>query len=121
MLESSLFSECLETAVIFLHTFTVSAHLVKQITMSADSMIFTEYNQQDETFHNLFISVSCSTCFRRFFRQSSGAQNCTYSVRPILLPATSLNRIAAGSSNGLTNTGRCMCSFELLMMDRKTV
>ena len=28
-----------------------------------------------------FISVRHSTCFRRFFRPSSGAQNCTYSVR----------------------------------------
>ena len=32
-------------------------------------------------FSNLFISVRRSTCFRRFFRPSSGAQNCTYSVR----------------------------------------
>ena len=37
--------------------------------------IFTEYNQQDATFHNLIISVRSSTCFRRFFRPSSGAQN----------------------------------------------
>jgi len=29
--------------------------------------------------------------------------------------------LAAGSSNGLTNTWRCMCNFELLMMDGKTV
>jgi len=29
----------------------------------------------------LFISVRCSTCFRRVFRPSSGAQNCTYSAR----------------------------------------
>ena len=29
-------------------------------------------------------------------------------------------RLAAGSSNGLTNTRRCMCSFGLLMMDGKT-
>jgi len=43
--------------------------------------IFAEYNQQDVTFHNLFISVRRSTCFRQFFRPSSGAQNCTYSVR----------------------------------------
>jgi len=32
-------------------------------------------------FHNLFISVRRCTCFRRVFRPSSGAQNCTYSVR----------------------------------------
>jgi len=30
-----------------------------------------------------------------------------------------LPRLAPGSSNGLTNTWRCMCSFELLMMDGK--
>ena len=43
--------------------------------------IYTEYKQQDATFHNLFISVRRSACFRRFFRPSSGAQNCTYSSR----------------------------------------
>jgi len=43
--------------------------------------IFSEYSQQEATFHNLFISVRRSACFRRFFRPSSGAQNCTYSVR----------------------------------------
>ena len=83
--------------------------------------IFAQFNQHDATFHNLFIFVRRSTCFRRFFRPSSGAQNCTYSVRPILLPAASLAWLAAGSSIGLTYTWRCMCSFELLMMDGKTV
>jgi hypothetical protein len=43
--------------------------------------IFSEYNQQDATFLNIFISVRRSTCFRRVFRPLSGAQNCTYSVR----------------------------------------
>jgi len=43
--------------------------------------IFADYNQQDGTFLNLFISVRRSTCFRRFFRPSPGAQNFTYSVR----------------------------------------
>ena len=42
---------------------------------------FAEYNQQDAPFHNLFISVRRSVFFRRVFRPSSGAQNCTYSVR----------------------------------------
>jgi len=42
---------------------------------------FSEYNQQDATFLNVFISVRCSKCFRRFFRPSSGALNCTYNVR----------------------------------------
>ena len=43
--------------------------------------MFSEYNQQDAKFLNLFISVRRSTCFRRVFRPSSGAQNCTYGVR----------------------------------------
>ena len=43
--------------------------------------IFAENNQQAAMFHNLFISVRHSTCFRWFFRPSSGAQNCTYSIR----------------------------------------
>ena len=42
---------------------------------------FAEYDQQDATFHNFFISVRRFTCFRRFFRTSSGDQNCTYSVK----------------------------------------
>jgi len=41
--------------------------------------IFAEYNQQDATFHNFFISVRRTTCY---------------------IPA----RLAAGSSIGLTNT-----------------
>jgi len=45
------------------------------------ALSFAQYNQQDATFHNLFISVRRSTCFRRVFRPSSGARNCTYSVR----------------------------------------
>jgi len=43
--------------------------------------MFAEYNQQDPTFHNLFISVRRCTCFRRGFRPWSGVQNCTYSIR----------------------------------------
>jgi len=34
-----------------------------------------------QRFLNLFISINCCTSFRRLFRPSSGAQNCTYSVR----------------------------------------
>ena len=43
--------------------------------------ICAEHNQQDATFHNLFISVRRSACFGRFFLPSSGAHNRTYSVR----------------------------------------
>ena len=47
--------------------------------------IFTEYNQQDVAFHNLFISARRSTCSRRVFRPSSGPQNCTYSKSDVWL------------------------------------
>jgi len=43
--------------------------------------VFSEYNQQDANFLKLFISVRRSTCFRRVFGPSSGAQKCTHSVR----------------------------------------
>ena len=41
----------------------------------------SEYNQQDAGFLNVFISIRHSTCFRRFICPSSGAQNCTRSIR----------------------------------------
>jgi len=79
----------------------------------------------------LFIYVRRCACFRRGFRPSSGAQNCTYSVRYLsdqycyLLLAwpgcSILARLAAGCSIGLTSTWRCMCGFELLVMDGKPV
>jgi len=50
------------------------------------AVIFSEHNQQVAAFHSLFISVRRSTCFRRFFRPSSGAQSCTYSVRYRIFP-----------------------------------
>ena len=33
-----------------------------------------KYNQQDETLYNVLYYCQCSTCFRQFFRPSSGAQ-----------------------------------------------
>jgi len=71
--------------------------------------LFAQYNQQqDAMFHNLFISVRRSTCYRRFFpsviRSSKLHIQRQVFVRPLLLPAASLARLAAGSSNGLTNT-----------------
>jgi len=45
------------------------------------AILCVEHNQQDATFHNLFISLRRSTCFRRVLCPSSGAQNCTYKVR----------------------------------------
>jgi len=80
--------------------------------------IISEYNQQDASFLNLFISVRRSTCFRRFHRPSSGDWNCTYSVRHLsdcfcylLLAWTGSfipSRLAAGSRNGLTCLTLCV-------------
>ena len=39
-----------------------------------------KYNQQDATLYNILYCCQCSTCFRRFLRPSSGAQNCTHSI-----------------------------------------
>ena len=61
------------------------------------TLIFAEFNQQDATFLNLFISVRRCTCFRRFFRPSSGAQT-AHTASGICQPNTS------GSNNGLTDT-----------------
>ena len=42
-------------------------------------LIFQVY-QQDATLYNILYYCQCSTCFRRFLRPSSGAQNCTPSI-----------------------------------------
>ena len=39
-----------------------------------------KHNQQDATLHNDIYYYTCSTCFRRFLRPSSGAQNCIHSI-----------------------------------------
>ena len=101
---------------------TMKAFFFSEFVGPCIASVFAEYNQKDATFHTMFISVWRSTCFRRFFRPSSGAQNCTYSVRYLSdrychLPLACL---PAGSSIGLTNTWNCMCNFEFLMMDGKT-
>ena len=59
-------------------------HFISNISKQTNKQTarFAEYNQQDATlFPDLFISVRCTTCFRRFFRPSLGAENCTYSVK----------------------------------------
>ena len=43
------------------------------LIIPCNSSIFVENNQRDEKFHNFFICVRRSTCFRRFFRALSGA------------------------------------------------
>jgi hypothetical protein len=74
-------------------------------------------------FLDLFISINFSTCFGRFLWPSSGAQNCTWSIRYCqnntaaivdemeLHPWSSISSmIAAGSSIGLTISD-AVCTF----------
>jgi len=89
------------------------------------SIVF-KYNQQDATLHNGIYYYKCSTCFRRFLRPSSGAQNRTHSIGYLssflcFLPpswASFSNSLtmAVRSRKSLTNTRCCVYGFELLMV-----
>ena len=100
---------CLENSPIL---FKVTSCCIFFLTFSGPCIanIFTEYNQRYPTFHNLFISVRRSTCFRRVFSvhrqelKTAHTASGTVFVRPKLLPAASLARLVAGSSIGLTST-----------------
>ena len=59
-------------------------------------------NQQDATLHNLFISVKCSTCFRRFLRPSSGAQKLYIQHRVLCQTFTVTCHCHGTSSNSST-------------------
>jgi len=91
---NKLWTESRFTAKIYTYFFPFSwnkQHIIMNIPNLAgtkNSLIEIRYcydlysqSTKDATFLNLFISVRRCTCFRRFFRPSSGAQNCTYSVR----------------------------------------
>jgi hypothetical protein len=73
-----------------------------------------KYNQQDATLHKLFISVKCSTCFRRFLRPSSVAQKLdtasgTLSNLYCYLPQSWKRWKVA--EKVLQSTWCCICSF----------
>ena len=79
--------------------------------------VFFKYNQQDATLYNILYYCQCSTCFRRFFRPSSGAQN-LYTLSGIRR-ACLLLRLAVAASK--LDIYPIVCTvFELLMMDGKT-
>ena len=55
--------------------------LMSPINIWVKKLIFIfKYNQQDATLLNGIYYYKCSTCFRRFLRPSSGAQNCIHSI-----------------------------------------
>ena len=89
-----------------------------------------KYNQQDATLHHSSYYYKCSTCFRRFLRPSSGAQNCIHSIGYLssffcFSPQSWLSfnslTIAVRSRKSSRNTWCCVYSFELLMMGGGTV
>jgi hypothetical protein len=51
------------------------------IHMTVHRDIIPNYSQQDATFLEFVYFCRRSTCFKRFYRPSSGAHNCTYSFR----------------------------------------
>ena len=54
------------------------------------------YNQQDAKLHNDIYYYKCSTCFRRFLRPSSGAQNYTLHrvfVKLLMLPTACVSKL----------------------------
>jgi len=82
-----------------------------------------------QRFLDLFISINCSTCFRRFLRPSTGPQNCTYSVRYCQTNtgasccrgwdgthAFHLIHDSSRQQYWFYNTRRCMYNFVVLLM-----
>ena len=76
------------------------------------SLVYSfKYNQRDATLYNILYCCQCSTCFRRFYRPSSGAQTVhTVANSPTLAVAASKLDIYQ----------MLYVQFELLMMGGKT-
>jgi hypothetical protein len=62
-----------------------------------------KHKQQDATLYNILYYCQRSTCFKRFLRPLSGAQNCTYSVGYLS------NLVASSSSN---QDGQILTNFK---------
>ena len=63
----------------------------------ASLMYSFKYNQQDAALHNIPYCCQCSTCFRRVFRPSSGAQTVHTAsgvCQACLLPTASVGKLA---------------------------
>jgi hypothetical protein len=68
-----------------------------------------------QRFLDLLISINCSTCFRRFIRPSSGAQNCTVLVWQYL----TLYVQFCASDNGRKNLIKHVEQFIEIIRSRK--
>ena len=93
----------------------------------ASLMYSFKYNQQDEALYNVLYCCQCSTCFRWFFRLSSGAQKLyTQHLVYVKLPLAWVSwhcqlTHASGSSKQALHIPNAVCTvFELLMMGGET-
>jgi hypothetical protein len=96
---------------LFIYLFSFDVHGSVQRTS-----IF-KYNQQHATLHNVFISVKCSTCFRRVLRPSSGAQNCIYSIgycQALLLPVAVVGELELKISITCSIAGGIFCARQII-------
>ena len=64
-----------------------------RVTYINTEAILFNYNQQVATLYNILYYCQCSTCFKRFLRPSSGAQNCTHSI-------AYMSNLLAATANG---------------------
>jgi hypothetical protein len=93
---------------------------------TADNRIgsILEHNQQDATLRNILYYFQGSTCFRRFFRPSSGAQICTCSIGSLsnLFAATACmdEFMLAVAANKFDKYPMLHVQIELRMMGGKT-
>jgi len=79
-----------------IRVFVLEEYKEFDIHMSVNCDIITNYSQQDALFLVFMYFYRRCTCFRRFLRPSSGADNCTYSFRycqPILLLAAAMEEM----------------------------
>jgi hypothetical protein len=58
----------------------ISLQYNQHISTVQPTYLYSTTNKM-QRFLDLFISINCFRCSRQFLRPSSGAQNCTYSVR----------------------------------------
>jgi hypothetical protein len=115
--------QCRDTALFFFTSFTsVYAGNIGQIWRSwyrASLMYSFKYNQQDATLYNILYCSQCSTCFRRVFCPSSGAQ--TVYTASGMCQACLLLPLAWVSWQCKLDTYQMLyIQFELLMMGGKT-
>ena len=100
------------------------ADLRSEASFRRENQLFSEYNQKMRCFSIylfLYDALHVSDGFCVHHQEFKTAHTASGVCQTNAATCYEPGRLAAGSTNGMTNTWRCMCSFELLMMDGKTV